>query len=83
MFLLNTDELQVDAATGETRTYADILSAALSIANFLYSRGIRSGDMIGICSENNLDFILPVIGMYFTGATCAPLNPNYTLRKQQ
>jgi acyl-CoA synthetase (AMP-forming)/AMP-acid ligase II len=83
MFLLNADELQVDAVSGETRTYADIMSAALSVAQFLYSRGIRSGDVIGICSENSLDFILPVIGTYFTGATCAPLNPNYTLRKQQ
>jgi acyl-CoA synthetase (AMP-forming)/AMP-acid ligase II len=79
----NTYILQVDAVTGETTTYADILSTALSIADFLYSRGIRSGDVVGICSENSLDFILPVIGTFFTGATCAPLNPNYTLRKQQ
>jgi acyl-CoA synthetase (AMP-forming)/AMP-acid ligase II len=82
MFLLNTDGLQVDAVTGETRTYADIMSAALSVADFLCSRGITSGDVVGICSENSLDFILPVIGTYFIGATCVPLNPSYTPRKQ-
>jgi acyl-CoA synthetase (AMP-forming)/AMP-acid ligase II len=82
-FLLNTDELQVDAVTGETRTYADIMSAALSVADFLYSRGIRNGDVVGICSENSLNFILPLIGTLFIGATCAPLNPNYTLRKHK
>lgn len=83
MFLLDTDELQVDVVTGETRTYADVMSASLSVADFLYSKGIRSGDVVGICSENSLDFILPVIGTLFAGAICAPLNPNYTLRKHK
>ncbi|PSN43108.1 hypothetical protein C0J52_10474 [Blattella germanica] len=71
----------VDAVTGETRTYAEILSKSLNVAKHLHARGLRCGDVIGICSENSLDYILPEIAVYFIGATCAPLNPTYSPRE--
>ncbi|XP_069682667.1 luciferin 4-monooxygenase-like isoform X2 [Periplaneta americana] len=74
---------QVDAVTGETRKYSEIFSKSLNIAGFLCSRGLKSGDVVGICSENNLDFILPVVAAYLIGATCAPLNPKYTIYELQ
>ncbi|KAJ9585733.1 hypothetical protein L9F63_002523 [Diploptera punctata] len=72
---------QVDAVTGETRTYTQLLTLSLSVANSLWTRGIRPGDVVAICSENNLDFVLPVLAAYYIGATCATLNPNYTTRE--
>jgi acyl-CoA synthetase (AMP-forming)/AMP-acid ligase II len=73
----------VDAITGETRTHSDILTGSLSVAESLHIRGVRTGDVVGICSENSLDFILPILATYYIGATCAPLNPSYTPRKYQ
>jgi acyl-CoA synthetase (AMP-forming)/AMP-acid ligase II len=73
--------LQVDAVTGETITFSDILTKSLSVAECLHVRGVTAGDVIGICSENSLDSILPVLASYYIGAVCAPLNPSYTTRK--
>ncbi|XP_069682650.1 luciferin 4-monooxygenase-like isoform X2 [Periplaneta americana] len=71
----------VDAVTGEARTFNDILRKSLCVAECLYVRGVKSGDVVAICSENNLDFILPVLATYYIGAACAPVNPNYTTRE--
>lgn len=67
-----------DAVTGETRTFSDILTRSLSVAECLRVRGVAVGDVVAICSENNLDFIIPVLATYYIGAICAPLNPSYT-----
>jgi acyl-CoA synthetase (AMP-forming)/AMP-acid ligase II len=83
LYLFIALNLQVDAVTGETRTFSDILTRSLSVAECLHARGVTVGDVVGVCSENNLDFILPVLASYYIGATCAPLNPNYTTRKYQ
>ena len=71
----------MDALTGETRTYSDIVTKSLSVAECLRVRGVTAGDVIGICSENSLDFVLPVLASFYIGAACAPLNPDYTTRK--
>ena len=71
----------MDAVTGETRTFSEILSRSISVAKGLTSRGIKDGDVISVCSENSIDFILPVLAACYIGATCAPLNPTYTPRK--
>ncbi|PNF29545.1 Luciferin 4-monooxygenase [Cryptotermes secundus] len=68
----------VDAVTGETRTFSDILTRSLSVAECLRVRGVAIGDVVAICSENSLDFIVPVLATYYIGAICAPMNPNYT-----
>ena len=73
--------LQVDAVTGETRTFSDILTKSLSVAESLRVRGVTAGDAVGICSENSLDFFLPVLAAHYVGAVCAPLNPSYTTRE--
>jgi acyl-CoA synthetase (AMP-forming)/AMP-acid ligase II len=73
----------VDAVTGETRTFSDILTRSLSVAECLRVQGVAVGDVVAICSENSLDFIVPVLATYYIGAICAPLNPNYTTRKCQ
>lgn len=39
--------------------------------------GIRPGDVVGVSSENNLDFCIPVLATLYIGAVCAPLNPAY------
>jgi acyl-CoA synthetase (AMP-forming)/AMP-acid ligase II len=76
-------DLQVDAVTGETRTFSNILMRSLSVAECLRARGVKVGDAVAICSENSLDYILPVFATYYIGAICAPLNPNFTARKYQ
>ncbi|KAJ1518782.1 hypothetical protein ONE63_011608 [Megalurothrips usitatus] len=69
---------QVDVTTGETQTYSEILEKSVRIARRMQELGIGPGDVVGIASENSLDFCLPVLATFYVGAVCAPFNPAYT-----
>lgn len=72
---------QICAETGKKITFGEIYTKSLSIAHSLHKKGIKPGDVVGICSENNIDFFLPVLASFFIGAACAPFNPAYTVRE--
>lgn len=80
---------QVDSITGRTHTFSEIASLSLRLAeNMRYGVGIQkwhltSGDCVGICSENTIDFCIPVVASIFLGAAVAPLNPAYTIREME
>ncbi|XP_066996455.1 luciferin 4-monooxygenase [Anabrus simplex] len=72
---------QIDAVTNEQQTFLDISIKSQNLAACLRSRGIKPQDVIGVCSENNLNFCLPVLASLYLGAICAPYNPSYTPRE--
>ncbi|XP_071453958.1 luciferin 4-monooxygenase-like [Hetaerina americana] len=79
---------QVDAETGSSRTYDELRRLSLKLAESMrYGRPetnmwhLGVGDCIGICSENTIDFCIPVLAALFLGATVAPINPSYTDRE--
>lgn len=43
--------------------------------------GVKEGDVIGLCSENRLEFPVVVFAAFCLGVTIAPLNVTYTDRK--
>lgn len=42
---------------------------------------VKEGDVIGLCSENRLEFPIIIFAIFCLGATVAPLNVTYTDRK--
>ena len=72
---------QVDAATGESITYYEIYRRSVALAQNLAALGIRRGDSVGISSENNINFVLPVLATAYLGAAMAPYNHLYTSGK--
>lgn len=42
--------------------------------------GTKAGDVVGICSENRLEFAVTVYATILLGATVAPVNVTYTER---
>lgn len=72
------DVAQVDVVTGETQTFPQILAKSIRAAQYMLGLGIRPGDVVGISSENSLDFCIPVLAAFYNGASCAPFNPAYT-----
>ncbi|EEB16371.1 luciferase, putative [Pediculus humanus corporis] len=60
-------------------SYQQIMKDSFAIAAALKSKGIKSGDVVGICSENNLEYASVILGILIIGATCAPINPLYTI----
>lgn len=81
MQLHSANVAQVNAVTGETRTFAEVLKRSLSLADSLRTMGMKSGDALSVLSENSLDFCLPVFAALYMGVACAPLNPTYTERE--
>ncbi|KAL0270405.1 UNVERIFIED_CONTAM: hypothetical protein PYX00_007826 [Menopon gallinae] len=73
-----TDIFLVHAETGESVTYGVILKHVASLAESLKSMGVKPNDVIGICSENRLEYIEPILAILSLGATVVTLNPLYT-----
>jgi len=70
--------MMVDSSSGKQLTAAELRRDVATVAEQLRSRGIAPGTTVGFCSENRLEFPVPVIASLSLGAICAPLNPLYT-----
>ncbi|XP_014483111.1 PREDICTED: 4-coumarate--CoA ligase 1-like [Dinoponera quadriceps] len=77
---------QVDALTGEMQTFADMSERSIKCALWLKKQGVKPGDIIGLCTDNNLDAFLILLGIMYIGATCntwdhklSPLTARYFL----
>jgi len=71
----------VDAETEREITFAEICEKSEKLGKGLASQGITYGDVVAICSENNLDYFWIVLGVLRVGASCALLSPTYTASK--
>nr|CAD7444262.1 unnamed protein product [Timema bartmani] len=69
----------VDAVSGVKTTFSEVLRKSTSLAESLRSHGVGVNDVVGVASENSLEFCLPVLAAYYLGATCATFNPLYTV----
>lgn len=73
--------LQVDGETGEELPASLLLKKSTKLAKWLLHQGIKVNDNISINSENRLEFCIVPVATLFSGATFAPLNPDYTPRE--
>ncbi|GFG40222.1 hypothetical protein Cfor_09810, partial [Coptotermes formosanus] len=71
----------VDAETKREITFAKICEKSEKLGKGLVSQGITYGDVVAICSENNIDYFWIVLGVLRAGASCALLSPTYTARE--
>ena len=54
--------------------YKDVIAKAAQVGNALVSVGIKKGDRVAICMQNNPEFIFAYMGIVGIGAVCVPLN---------
>lgn len=54
---------------------------SIQVAQSLTAFGVRSGDSVGMCSLNRLEFAYALIGTLMCGATVSPVNVTYTKSK--
>ncbi|XP_049291818.1 luciferin 4-monooxygenase-like [Anopheles funestus] len=77
-----TDIALIDGVYGTEATYMELLEQGARVAECLRREvSIRSGDVIGLVSENRLEFPTVLIGSFLLGATVAPINLTYTERE--
>ncbi|MFD4671473.1 amino acid adenylation domain-containing protein [Lentzea sp. NPDC058450] len=63
----------------ESLTYAELGRRARRMANLLRSKGIRSGDLVGVCLPRGVDLIVTILGVLQAGATYVPIDPEHPL----
>ena len=58
----------------ERFTFNETISKAAQVGNALIAEGIKKGDRVAICMQNNPEFIFAYMGIVGIGAVCVPLN---------
>lgn len=71
----------MDGLTGKQMRGNEIKTEVIRLARGMQQKlGIKSGDIISVCSENRIEFCLTFHAAFLIGATVAPLNISYTER---
>nr|BAM76586.1 luciferase [Aquatica lateralis] len=69
------------AHTKENMLYKDLLQSTCRLAESLKKYGITTNSTIAVCSENNLQYFIPVIAALYIGAATAAVNDKYNERE--
>ncbi len=68
----------VDAATGQEISYAELADAVRDVGAGLSARGVRRGDVLGLCAPNCIEFAVTWFAATSIGAIVTTVNPLYT-----
>ncbi|GJQ77869.1 hypothetical protein Trydic_g16122 [Trypoxylus dichotomus] len=71
---------QINAATEEEETYEFVNKKCIRFALELKNRGVQKNDVILVCSSNNMDSIVPILGSIYINAISVTLDPSISLR---
>ena len=66
---------------GPSLSYSDLNNEVENIASILSGIGLGKGTTASIVFENSLEFMSVFLAIAKTGATVAPLNPEYTIEE--
>lgn len=55
----------------------------MKLALCLKKAGIKNNDVIGMVSENRMEFPIIALATYYVGATVAPMNVTYREREEK
>ncbi|XP_036138313.1 4-coumarate--CoA ligase 1 [Monomorium pharaonis] len=70
----------LDACTDETFTYVELQDKIVRCAVWLQKQGIRSGDVISVCTSNHPNSIVPCLSAAYINAIFNPWNVNMDFR---
>ncbi|XP_018576341.1 luciferin 4-monooxygenase-like [Anoplophora glabripennis] len=71
------DNALIDVFTGRTLSYKSLLQKSCELAEALRSNGYTNNTILSVCSENNLEFFIPVLASLFVGCIMVPISFNY------
>lgn len=61
----------------ETWTYAQLAEASAKLAGSLQAKGVKSGDLVGVCHERSPHLIAGLLAVLRCGACYVPIDPAY------
>jgi amino acid adenylation domain-containing protein len=62
-----------------TITYAELLARADAVAQELGRRGVRPGDLVGLCVDRSAGLVVGALGILRAGAAYVAIDPQYPL----
>jgi amino acid adenylation domain-containing protein len=65
------------ACGGEDVSYADLDARVTQVAAALRRRGVRPGDVVGVCLGRSADAVAALLAVWRAGAAYLPLDPDY------
>ena len=68
----------VDAVSGRALSYSRLASLVRQSAGGLAIRGVRKGDVLGLCAPNSIEFIVAFYAASSVGAVVTTVNPQWT-----
>jgi len=74
-------KLQVDAQTDKVVTYAELQNKVVRCALWLQQQGIKTSDVVSLCSNNHLDAIVPCLAAAYVNAIFNTWNEDMNLSK--
>ena len=72
-----TPDAPAVVAQGKTVTYRQLHERSNRLAHFLRARGVKTGDLVGVCLKRSADMIASVLAVTKVGAAYVPLDSNY------
>lgn len=61
---------------GQTMSYGDLNRRANRLAHLLIAKGVKPGDLVGLCSDRNFNILVGILGILKAGAAYLPLDPS-------
>lgn len=58
-------------------TYAELAQASSRLASHLRQLGVKTGDLIGLCTERSLDMVVGIYGILKSGGAYVPMDPAF------
>ncbi|CAH2102457.1 unnamed protein product [Euphydryas editha] len=68
----------INGATGEQITFGEMAQKIVNISSSLSRLGVQQGDVVAICSENRIEFLLTTFAVFHCGAIVTFFNNAYT-----
>ncbi|XP_012160201.1 luciferin 4-monooxygenase isoform X1 [Ceratitis capitata] len=73
--------VMIDAVTGQEYTAKYMYDSVVRMAHVLKHLGVKSGDVVGLSSENSIRFAIVLYASFAVNASVAPLNVTYSERE--
>lgn len=67
--------------TGQEYSAKFMHDSIVRLAHILQKLGVKSGDVVGLSSENSVEFAITLFATFAVNAAVAPVNVTYTERK--
>ena len=79
--LKDPNKLAIETADGGRVSYGDLVAQSGRMANYLVSRGVKTGDRVAVQAEKSVPALVLYLAAVRAGAVYLPLNTAYTLNE--